>query len=277
MSFDLKNAIGLGVSGNFAGHLEQATKNIDFGSAGSEETNAPKGLFPIYVPSTTGRFLETYPISSSRLVMPNNTAKLKIEPEVALFCEVSYDGDRVVKLEPRYFTTYNDCSIHNLDVYKISEKKNWGPESKGLSESVVEIDNFRKGGIMDHYRLACYHKRDGELHAYGVDSPLSGYSYFHERLVTWIIDKMNMQTDQGPFEDIAKMLKQANFPEVALIGIGATRYSDYGERVYLEARDESIVVAYDARQHSVDDIEQLLSEGVDEGDGLSVLRQIVVL
>jgi hypothetical protein len=273
MTIDLKNAIGLGVSGNFAGHLEQAAANIDFGSA---EKNAPKGLFPFYVPSQKGRFIEEYPISSSRLALPFAEAKIKAEPEVALLCDIAYEGERVVNLSPRYFTTYNDCSLQKDVVQKISEKKNWGPDSKGVSAQFIEIDEFRAGGIMDRFRLACYLMRDGELYLYGVDSPLVEYSYFHEKLIGWMIDKMNTQQDDGPFESISQLLKDAGFPAQAIIGIGATRYSDFGEQAFLQAGDESIVAAYDATRYDAAALESLLGEGVNAGEGLSILRQGVV-
>jgi hypothetical protein len=273
MDFDLKNAIGLGVSGNFAGHLAQAAANIDFGSAPAD---APKGLFPVYVPSNTGSFIEAYPISSERLVIPYDGAQIKIEPEIGLLCEISYADGKVSGLSPRFFTTYNDCSLHDKTVTKISEKKNWGSDSKGVSESRIPIDTVSEGGIMDRYRLACYLLRDGALNTFGVDSPVVEYSYFHDKLINWIIEKMNTQQDDGPFESISQLLTNADFPPQAMIGIGATRYNDYGENTFLQAGDESIVVAYDATRYDVAALQELLLDGASQGEGLSILRQVVV-
>ncbi|MFA7258063.1 MAG: DUF5718 family protein, partial [Aeromonas bestiarum] len=42
--------IGLGVAGNFAGHLEQAGEASDFVAVVVRDTSAPKALFPFYVP-----------------------------------------------------------------------------------------------------------------------------------------------------------------------------------------------------------------------------------
>ncbi len=43
----LKNAIGLGVAGNFAHHLEQAGELEDFKNVVTCEPDAPKGIFPL--------------------------------------------------------------------------------------------------------------------------------------------------------------------------------------------------------------------------------------
>ena len=42
--------IGLGVAGNFAGHLEQAGESADFVDVVVADQNAPKGIFPFYLP-----------------------------------------------------------------------------------------------------------------------------------------------------------------------------------------------------------------------------------
>ena len=275
MTIDLKKSIGLGVAGNFAGHLEQAVNNIDFTNVEVTDINAPKGLFPFYVPSLTDHFLEVYPISSSYISLPEGGEKLKIEPEIALLCELSYEDNRVARLTPKRFTAYNDCSIQK-PVQKISEKKNWGANSKGLSNQFIDIDHFSVGGIMDTYRLACYIRRSGELRIYGVDSPLSGYSYFYGKLIDWVVAKMNNQTDSDPFEAILPLIKDADFPQYALIGVGATRYTDYGEQTFLEVSDETFVVVYDSTKYTTEDIEQLLTQEVYQGEGLSILYQTVI-
>ena len=105
---------------------------------------------------------------------------------------------------------------------------------------------------MDHYRLCSFVKRDGILHTYGVDAPLTGYSYFYEKLVDWLIEKMNEQKDFGPLEDISLHLKDCHYPNEALITIGATAYADFGENNYLQSGDDIFVVAYDARQSNGD-------------------------
>lgn len=58
---------------------------------------------------------------------------------------------------------------------------------------------------------------------------------------------MNTQPDQGPMNDIPALLAKANYPKQAVIGIGATRYTAFGERNFLQIGDTSIVVVYNAK------------------------------
>ena len=275
MSHDLQQVIILGVAGNFAGHLEQAVKNIDFDVVQAGDPNAPKGIFPVYVPAQTGHVLETFPVSSKELILPFGDANLKIEPELALLCRLVYDKDKVVDVIPEQFTAYNDCSVYNKDVIKISEKKNWGIASKGVAANYTPIDVFGENGVLNRYRLACYLLRDGKLHTYGVESPVREYSYFYATLIDWLVEKLNSQQDIGPFESISTCLKESGFPTYALIGVGSTRYTDFGESTYLNVGDDSIVVLYDGDIYDTSEVEQRLLDGQDTGPGLCVLRQRV--
>ncbi|MBN2824515.1 MAG: hypothetical protein JXQ76_04255 [Campylobacterales bacterium] len=243
----LKNVIGLGVAGNFAHHLEQAGELEDFKDVVTLEPNAPKGIFPFYLPSSES-FLGVYSIGSERLTLPHYESNAQVEPEIALFCDVIYDeNQKVVDLIVQKFTTFNDCTIRRDDATKISQKKSWGENSKGIATFWIEVDKFEKGGVMDSYRLCSFLKRDGVLHPYGVDAPLLGYSYFYSKLKNWLIDKMNNQSDFGPLEDIAQHLKDCNYPSQALISIGATAYAHFGEHNYLQSGDEIFVITYDGR------------------------------
>jgi hypothetical protein len=98
---------------------------------------------------------------------------------------------------------------------------------------------------MDNYHICSFVKRDGILYPYGVDAPLLGYAYFYDKLKNWLIDKMNHQKDFGPLEDIAAHLETCQYPEQALISIGATAYAEFGEKNYLQSGDEVYVIAYD--------------------------------
>ncbi|MFC0308612.1 DUF5718 family protein [Gallibacterium trehalosifermentans] len=256
---NLTKFIGLGVAGNFAGHLEQAGEAADFVTVKTTETNQPKAIFPFYVPTEQlddYTFLTTYPLSSTTIQFPSDADNLQIEPEVALICEIDYQDKQVVALRPTHFAAYNDCSIRRPNAKKICEKKNWGANSKGLATVKIPLDHFSTGGILDNYRIACFHKRNGELNQYGIDSPAVGYSYFHQKLLDWIVDRMNNQPDQGPMNNIAELLKQANYPSQAIISIGATRYTAFGEKNYLQENDISIVVVYDRRKYTELQIQQ---------------------
>ena len=240
----LIDTIGLGVAGNFTNHLKQAGELKDFENVKTEEENAPKGIFPFYLPHSE-TFLGVYPVSDEKLELPTYEANAQVEPEIVVYFEIVYNEEReVTDLVAKKFTTFNDCTIRKDGAKKISEKKSWSPYSKGIAKEWIDIDKFDEGGVMDNYHLCSYVKRDGTLHPYGVDAPLLGYSYFYTKLKKWLIDKMNNQADFGPLEDISEHLKNSNYPKSAIITIGATAYEKFGEENYLKSGDEIFVIAY---------------------------------
>ncbi|MCR3960260.1 DUF5718 family protein [Aeromonas veronii] len=269
--------IGLGVAGNFAGHLEQAGEASDFVAVVVRDTTAPKALFPFFVPGHPGQ-LGVFPLSDKAIFLPeaavSGDEKVQIEPEVALWCELEYADKQVVAIHPRAFGAYNDCSIRRPNAKKISEKKNWGEESKGLAANLLPLSGFAVGCELDDYRIACYLERDGELHAYGVDSAAIDYSYFHGKLLDWAIDKFNHQQDEGPAEHIQGLLAQAGHPPHALISIGATRYTPFGETHFLKPGDTSCVVVYPGSRYSEADIREAIRSR-HFGADMSVLLQAV--
>jgi hypothetical protein len=261
-----KEFIGLGVAGNFAHHLEQAGEISDFKEVQTAEPDAPKGIFPFYLPGSE-TFLGVYPIDSELLNLPDYEANAQVEPEIAVLFDIIYDDTMQVKmLKALRFTVFNDCTIRKEGARKISEKKSWGPTSKGIGKKWIEIDRFGHGGIMDRYHLCSYVKRDGILHSYGVDAPLLGYSYFYGKLTDWLIDKLNNQQDFGPLEPISEYLKACGYPKQALISIGATAYTEFGEKNYLKSGDEIYVIAYNHR---------IADSGIGESEGKIVLHQTV--
>jgi Family of unknown function (DUF5718) len=271
-----KTYIGLGVAGNFALHLEQAGESADFKDVMSEDPNGPKGMFPFYVPGREGQ-LGVYPISSDTIVLPNEPCNVQPEPEVALICDLSYDADgNVTHIEPKFFGAYNDCSLRKEGAAKISHKKNWGEASKGLSETLIAIDKFKNGSVMDSYRIASFVRRDGSLFRYGEDVELLGYSYFYGKLTEWMTRQINTQTDFGPLEPIGSYLKAAGLPRQAIISIGATRYTHFGETNFLREGDEVIVVVYDNKLYCLNPILMMANRGELNVAGVSALVQKVV-
>ncbi len=257
----LKKFLGFGVAGNFAHHLEQAGEASDFVNVKVDDENAPKGIFPFYIPNSN-TFVGTYPLSSTTIIHPRTVdGNLHMEPEIALICEVVYDGDKVADIIPNFFTAYNDCSIRKEGAKKISEKKNWGEETKGISSGILQIDKFEKDGVMDSYHIASFLRRDGKLYEYGEDSPVLTYNYFYGQLKEWIIDKLNNQKDDGPLENLHKLIMEADKPEGVVISIGATSYTSFGESTFLEIGDEIFVYAYDSKVHSYEDIENHAKNG----------------
>mgnify|MGYP000436312580 FL=1 len=258
---DMRNWFGFGVAGNFAGHLEQAGEDADFVNV-SSEGSAPKGIFPWYAPGTDS-FLSEFPLSTDAVVLPNQTdgpLNLQIEPEVGLACQVVWDGDTVVTLRPFALGAFNDCSIRRPGAPKISHKKNWGPASKGVAPTFFEISDLTPDGPTATLRLGCYLHSDGEEHAYGVDSPLIGYSYYGEVLLDWIVERLANQkgSPDTPLEDVGALMVASGRPENVLIGIGATRYTPLGESTFLKPGDRAIVRVYDTESDAASELSQLV-------------------
>lgn len=270
--------IGLGVAGNFAGHLEQAGEAADFMQVQTLEAVAPKAIFPFYVPSENlqpqDQFLSVYPLSSDTIAFPQDADNLQIEPEIALICDIHYENEKVVSLTPTHFAAYNDCSIRRPNARKICEKKNWGANAKGISATQIALDHFSAGGKLDDFRIACFHKRGDELNAYGEDSEAVSYSYFHQKLLDWIVDKMHTQPDQDPMNNIADLLARSHFPAKAVISIGATRYTPFGETNFLQVGDTSIVVVYNGKKYDHQAIVEMAKQE-QFGEEISALVQVV--
>ena len=277
-----ENVMGLGVAGNFTGHLEQAGEASDFVGVTTAEAKAPKGVFPFYVPAgeaapEPGHFLHQMPISSSTIRLNRGHENHQIEPEMALLCDLTYAGTQVVDIVPRFAMAHNDCSIRREGARKISEKKNWGADSKGTSTQWIALDRFAPGGVLDRFRLTCFLEREGVLHPYGVDSPVRNYSYIYGQLVEWLKDRLNTQSDHGPLEDLPLWLAAADYPRQALISVGATRYTPFGASHYLAVGDRSIVMLYDETQYYGEAVKTIARNGVaTELPGISLLDQQVV-
>ena len=273
----LKEFIGFGVAGNFAHHLVQAGEASDFVDVEVDEEHAPKGIFPFYIPNSES-FLGIYPLSSKNINHHRTVdGDLHMEPEVALICEIEYENNKVIDITPNFFTAYNDCSIRKENAKKISEKKNWGTETKGISSEIIAIDKFEKGGSMDNFCIASFLKRDDVVHIYGDDSPVQTYNYFYGQLKDWIVNKLNNQKDNGPLEDLNMHLKNSNYPKGMIISIGATSYTAFGESTFLEIGDEIFVYVYDSEKYDFDDIfNHAKSDQIEKLEGCSLLHQNII-
>lgn len=278
MKIELNEMPCFGVAGNFTGHLEQAGEAVDFANVVTKEENAPKAMFPTYIPGNSAEvpeFLHTFPFECGKIIFPSNEQKLQIEPECAIICCLEWNGENVVSVKPVAFGASNDCSIRKEGAKKISLKKNWGKASKGLSENLIAIDRFTEGGILDSYRIASFLVRGGNANVYGEDSPVKGYSYIYEKLIEWCLEKFNGQKNEGPAEDIHTYLIECGRPENAMISIGATRYTDYGEHNFLADGDEAVVVVY-PDNYSAEEIKKMVERNEFNDDMISVLRQRII-
>lgn len=275
----LRAAFGFGVAGNVAGHLEQAGEAADFVGVAAE-SGAPKGIFPFYAPGGE-TFLGAFPLSTDTTAVPDQSepANLQLEPEVGVLFRAVYGPDGgIAALEPFALGAFNDCSIRRPGAAKISQKKNWGPASKGIAPELFAVEDLDPAGATRDFRLASFLTREGETHAYGIDSPVPGYSYYGAQLVDWLVDRLAHQEggDATPLEPVGAMLR-ATRPDLVLVGIGATRYTEYGETTFLQPGDVSTVVVYDGAISTPEAV--LAAVGADDTaalGGASVLRQDVV-
>ncbi len=273
---NLQDMFGIGVAGNFTGHLEQAGENIDFVGIKTDETDAPKGLFPFFLPYHPTSNLSLFPLSPITIKHPSDQSNLQVEPEMALICDIIYLGEHVEKIVPTHFGAFNDCSIRREGAQKISHKKHWGLSSKGISPNLIKLDSFTNGGMLDSYRIASFLKRDGIIYEYGVDSAVNSYSYFYDKLLLWITHKINSQCDSGPLECISNLLKECGSPKKAIITIGATRYTEFGESSFLKSKDEIFVILYPSHVYHKEQIIKKLENGSYQAPDISTLHQIVL-
>lgn len=271
---ELRTWFGFGVAGNFAGHLEQAGEAADFVGVDSRVAAgvaAPKGIFPWYAPGYDS-FLGGFPLSHDAIKLPDAPApdapapdtrwNLQIEPEVGLACEVTWAGDTVASLQPFALGAFNDCSIRRPNAAKISDKKNWGPASKGVARKFFDISDLTPDGPTATLRLVCHLRTaDGQEHEYGVDSPLLGYSYYGEVLLDWIVERLANQkgSPDTPLEDVGALMVASGHPTKLLIGIGATRYTPLGESTYLQPGDQAVVRVYDTASDAYSELRQTVS------------------
>lgn len=263
---EMRSWFGFGVAGNFAGHLEQAGEDADFVNVKTEGV-APKGIFPWYAPGSD-TFLGEFPLSTDSIVLPAASPdlpgplNLQIEPEVGLACRVRWRGDTVAALEPFALGAFNDCSIRRPGAPKISHKKNWGPASKGVAAQYFDIGDLTPDGPTATLRLVCFlHGSDGSEQAYGVDSPLLGYSYYGDVLLDWIVERLANQKGSAdtPLEDVGALMVASGHPDHVLIGIGATRYTPLGESTFLQPGDRAVVRVYDTKSGAKSELQQQVS------------------
>ncbi len=275
---EFKEYIGFGIAGNFAHHLDQAGEAKDFVGVEVVEAHAPKGLFPFYQPIENDTFLNIFPLSSSKIIIPDiKGAKVQMEPEVALLCEIVYDDkNNITNIKVKSFCAYNDCSVREPNAPKISQKKNWGEHSKGISTQIIDIDKFKFGGTMDNFHIASFLKSNGEVKQYGEDSAVLTYNYFYKKLKNWMIEKLNNQEDFGPLENLSEVLSASKYSTKMVVSIGATSYTDFGEHRFLEDGDEVFVVIYDKTKYTIETIENHIKDGVVELDGASILHQHIL-
>ena len=283
--YDTTDIPCFGIAGNFTGHLEQAGEAADFKNVKTLEQNAPKAIFPTFLPkkssnltsdaSVIPEFLTIFPFDPKRIIFPKGEEKLQIEPECAIIFNATWEDDTLASLTPVSFGASNDCSIRKQGAKKISEKKNWGSCTKGFSENQITADGFEKGCKLDDYRIASFLIRNGEVYDYGENSAVRDYSYIYKKLTDWMLYKFNHQQNEGPAEDIHSYLVAAGCPQQIMVSIGATRYTDWGESNFLQNGDKAVVVVYPESKYTTEDIKKMAETGDFSDRSISALIQTV--
>lgn len=279
--------LGLGVAGNVAGHMEQAGEADPAAHKADKKASTPAAIFAFYAPQAENvgeRFLPDgssdgcdavnpktpaaarqqrrrlgpqdgwqFPVTNAVIDFPHleGASKVQVEPEIALLADIVYApcGGKVERLVPRKVAAFNDCSIRQLDgAEKLSEKKNWGFGSKGISLETFRVRSFKKGSLVDYLVLVSYVKRGGQIHQYSISAPARNYCMFHEPLLEWIVERMNNQKDEGKWENVSELLEACDHPTSVWIALGAGEYTTWGNENYLQPRDECLVVVYDERE-----------------------------
>lgn len=279
---DLENTLGFGLAGNFAHHLEQAGEASDFAHLVGEDADAPKGMFPFYVPGNAS-YLGRFCFDNEAIILPRDKSlNVQAEPEVALKCELVYSADKnlVENIVPTHFMAFNDASVRNdKSAKKLSQKKNFSLGSKGFGASKIAIPKgeFTQGGICDSYSIASFICTQGIWEAYGEASRLDSYSYFYETLTHWMIKKLNFQEDFGVLQGLYGFVREAGYPTNALITIGATRYVPKNEKRFLAEGDIVSVAVFNHKKYSLEAVERLIKQGdfANLGD-ISILKQKVI-
>ena len=279
--FDFDDIACFGVAGNFTGHLEQAGELKNFEGVKTASENAPKCLFPTFIKRkdkdcgndfadarVLPEFLSVFPFNEEKIIIPADFDKLQIEPECAVIFKAEYSDGKVSALSPLCFGASNDCSIRRDGACKISFKKNWGCCSKGFNFSkAIALSGFEKGGLLDSYRICSFLLRNGDFFEYGEDSAVRDYNYNYDLLTDWLIDRFNNQADSGPAENLSVYLKEAGCPENLLVSIGATRYTPFGEKNFLQIDDVSVVILYPEDKYSSEEIKKALIQKYSGNNG----------
>lgn len=176
----------------------------------------PPAIFSFYVPKirkqTMEQFspkvreelkrLQRFPVTNAVIQYPTEDTLygsdcVQVEPEVALFCDIEYEEleesgktiKRVKNLIPRKIAAFNDCSVRKLEgaehVGKLSEKKNWGHASKGISLDAFMIDCFEpktpegQPSLVSRLWITSYVWRNHQVYQYTRAAPARYYVFFH--------------------------------------------------------------------------------------------------
>lgn len=272
----MRDFLGFGVVGNFAFHLEQAGEASTFALVKTTCDNAPKGIFPFYVPNAHN-FLSNDCFDNNYLIIPEKTL-VQAEPEVALRCELEYDEDGKVKdIKVKSFMAFNDASIRrDTTAIKVSQKKNFSNASRGFGNEIL-IDKFDSSGICQNFSIVSFLKNQNGFFRYGECAKLSEYNYFYSTLIEWMKVTFNTQKDYTVLENLLSIIKQSGYIKEAIISVGATRYEKAYESYFLNHGDEISIVVFNHNKYSLELIESFIQNDtqIPDKSDISILKQVV--
>lgn len=102
---------------------------------------------------------------------------------------------------------------------------------------------------------------------------MSDYSYCYEQLISWLIEQLNTQKNEGALHNLTKLIGEAGYPKRMLISLGSSRYTKYGEEHQLQSGDELCAVLYDSTRIDNPEIHSLIVEQTFD----ELLQQHIVL
>ncbi len=250
---------GIGIAGNFAGHLNQTGEAKGLSQAVDDEK--PQAIFPFFVPSATETYLTVNPYSSRALSLPTQAdAKVQMESEVAVIAKIDYQNGQVSTIEPTQMMLLNDATYRNAKVSKLAEKKNWGEASTGIGkESIPLVNGFDSD--LSQYRFCSFHRQNQQWYLCCKDASVADYSYFYQPLLNWLVETINFQSDEGALHSILALLEQAGYPQEIVISLGASRYTEQGESHALRSGDELCTLLYDEQQVDFTTLKQAVEKG----------------
>ena len=97
-----------------------------------------------------------------------------------------------------------------------------------------------------------------------------------EKLTDWMLNQLVTQEDFGPLECIEEYILACDNPTQAIISIGATRYTEYGETTFLKTGDEVIIIVYNKEEISHENVVESVKNKSYDKKTMSVIAQKVI-
>ena len=254
------SSITIGVIGNYFGHLSSA-ENV-------HESEVPSGIFVI-------DHNKSSLTNGSNTFYPAQGSKVDIEPEFVIQYTIQYQDNQVVKVIPHRITVGNDVTIRSLEgATKISTRKSWGENSKGIHPTWWELDELES---LNTLSLVSYIERDGKHHMATQPLKIDQMKLFGDALSTWMVEAINGQQEHGMFDQILPVLAKHGYPEELILYTGAPNYTDWGQENFLQPGDVMHIIGYKTDNFNDEQIDLLFKENKLKGlDNVLCLTQKMV-